>query len=165
MTTKNLILGVSVIGGFGGLMWYINQLNLIKLICIKANGYKVKKISAKETIIRLDLLLKNKGSFEVLLTRYSFNVYGNDKKLASLYSTEKLTILPNSENELSMDLVFTPKNLLQNIGNVLTGTSWENIVLKIKGNVFCKKKKIPFIVPIDYDFTLKSTLEPSTQSC
>jgi LEA14-like dessication related protein len=166
---KGVFVGLGFLGVGAAVFWYIaNQLNLAKKTCIKPVGYKIQKISAEGTIIRLNLIIKNKGSFELTVTKYSFDVFGNGQKLASANSVNNIKILPNSETELYLDLTFTPKILLENVGNILQGlggSSWKDILLNLRGKVNCNKNIIPFIVPIDYSFTLDSVASSEESEC
>tara|TARA_R110000787_G_scaffold44415_4_gene109008 strand:- start:871 stop:1386 length:516 start_codon:yes stop_codon:yes gene_type:complete len=155
---KTLIVG-SIIAGLGALAVYgYNMYLLTDKLCFNVTRYKIRSIAAQKVRIDLTLGVRNLGSLSIKIKKFKFNIYSGNKFLATVYSDEILDIKPATIGKTTVQLLLNPKQLLQNIGNILIDSSqsggWKNIPLLMDGGIYMSKLGIPFYIPIKYEFKI-----------
>jgi hypothetical protein len=163
MNKKYLIVG-GLLAGVGALGWYgYNMYKLTDKLCFNVTGYKIRSISLQGARVDLTLSVRNLGTLSVKIKKFKFNVYSQDKFLATAYSDELLDIQPASIGKTTVQILLNPKMLMQNIGNILVQSSqtngWKNIPLVMDGGIHVSKSGIPFYIPIVYEFKLDDFIE------
>jgi LEA14-like dessication related protein len=160
MNKKVFIIGSLLLGAAATAWWVKNQITLMGKIRYSVKSYTVKSISTRGIVVVLNMTVKNKGAFEIDVTGYDMDIYGDGNFLIRAVSNQEVKIKPFSETILPVDLIINPKLLLQGIGGTLSGASdWKSIYLEMRGSVKVRKGIIPFPVPIKYGYTLKEIAE------
>jgi hypothetical protein len=160
---KNLIIG-GIVAGVSALALYgYTMYKLTEKLCFNVTGYKIRSISLEGAKIDLSLAVRNLGNLSLKVKKFKFNIYSEDKFLATVYSDVLLDIKPNGIGKTTVQILLNPKSLVQNIGSILSQSSqtngWKNIPLLMDGGVSLSKGGIPFYIPIVYDFKLNDFIE------
>ena len=109
-------------------------------------------------------MLKNQSAFSVELTNYMFNIYINNKYIASVKSEKKQLIDSNAVSPFTLNISFDPstKFTTEDVARLLTYAiiDREKFLIKLDGYVsvnhagFISVKELP----ITLDYTLKELL-------
>ena len=160
MNKKTFIIG-SVLLGLSATAWWIKtQIDLMSKVTYSVGNYTVKSISSKGIVLLINLNLKNKGAFDVVLRGYDFDVYGDGNFLVRAFSNQEVNIKPFSDTVLPIEILINLKTLAQGLGGALTGASdWKSIYIEFKGSLKVKKGILSFPVPIRYGATIKELAE------
>lgn len=165
MSKKYILLGSIAALVAGGAAYVYHQYKLIDKLCFNVVGYNIESFSSKGAKINLTLAVKNLGSLSIKIKKFKFNVFGDDKFLATAYSDTVLDIKPNKVGKTTVEIFLNPQDMISNIGSILQSSSstggWKNITLSMKGGINVQKGIIPFYIPITYKFKLSELTEGS----
>jgi LEA14-like dessication related protein len=149
-----------------GAFYMSNQVSMAKKICVKGYDYHIKKLTAKETLIEVNIDVKNKTDFIVGLNGYKLNIYAQGNHLAVIHSKQKITIESKSYTRLTLEVNLDPKQVLKGGWQaLLSAKGWEDIDIHIQGSLNVVKWSIPFKLPVDLSFKLRElTSEDSSEN-
>jgi hypothetical protein len=162
MSKKWLLVG-GVLAGLGALGWYgYQQYLLTSKLCFNVTGYRIIRLSPQNTTIELSLSVRNLGSLAVKVRRYNFNIYAENKYVATVKTNQPLDILPADIATSTVQISLNPRMILQNLGSILQSSSQvglKNMRMRMEGGMSITKAGIPFYIPIVYNFNLSDYIE------
>lgn len=162
MNKKFLIFGSLATLGLGA-FYVSNQISMAQKICVKGYDYRVKKLTAKDTTIEVNVDVKNKTEFTVGLNGYKFNIYGQGNYLATIESNQKISIKPKAYTRLTLEINLDPRQVLKGGWQaLLSAKGWEDIVIDVQGSLKVSKWSIPFKLPVELSFKLRELTEDNS---
>lgn len=128
--------------------------------CISLKKTKLNKFNLQSADIDLSLNFLNNSNLTIHVISQDYTVLINDKEIIKVTNPKKQSILPESNNELSFNIRFSPEK----IGNVIVGIAKdillapEKIVITVLVSVKIKLYFLKFTVPYEYKVSLKDLL-------
>jgi hypothetical protein len=138
-----IIAGLAVLGA-GLATWHFSkQIRLLKQTCFSFGGYKILALTKDSVKIQIKLNLKNLSSLAFVLKAYKFNVFVNNKLVATTISNTPQTIEYNAISPIVIDIDIVPKDVLdiKALSNLLLNAN--NAIIKIQGSVSVNAAGIP----------------------
>jgi len=155
-------LGVTALAAVG--LYVRKQYQLSQKVCFKAMGYSIQQVTARGVILKVKLEIKNTDSLAIDVRGYSFDIYGNNVFMASIYSDEHFKLKPYGTNYVYASIAINPSDLVSNLSTVLVAlSSWRDTIVKVDGKVKVSKFGLPFGVPINYSFPLREIREEESE--
>ena len=156
-------LGVIIVGvGF-----YISeQIKLVKAICYKITDYKAKKVSIDDTEFDVNLEISNSSNkFSVKVISVDVDIYVNGVLSSKAMSKIDFIVEPSSVSNVPLLVKFSPKNILSNLGSILSAmSSIDEMQVVLKGKITAQKGVVPLFIPFSFATTIKELRTNSTES-
>jgi len=147
----------TLIVGIG--MWAKKQMNLASQLIFGTRNVRLKKVTATDVVIELDLTIDNPSVFNATIYKIDINVFANGVKATNILNEVQVAIMPNAKIGVPLKMSFNPKDLGQNVGVLFsTGFNIDNVVLTFRGVLKISKNGIPLTIPILYTSTYKELL-------
>lgn len=165
---KKIIIWVGVIAGIGGLgyafyAFYKRQMTLAMSYCFKIATLKFLKLDKNQTIIDVNIKVRNQSDLRIDITNYNFDVYINDKKVTHISNPTSVDLLANAVSIIPLRIEFSPSKFFD-LGNVISLlssaiTDYKNFKIRISGSLGAKLNFINIKdLPIDMTMNLAEIL-------
>lgn len=157
MTSKKtkIIVAASVITLLAGLGIYSwRQYQLLDKLCYSVKRFRVLKFGITNTVVALDLIIKNLGSLDLDVKSISIDVYAKDVFVTRIVQTFPVKILPEKTSSLPLQIALNPKEVLKGAGGILANTNINQIPLTFNGKAVVTKFGIPIGIPFDMTYTI-----------
>jgi LEA14-like dessication related protein len=125
--------GITVVVGLVGYFafWLKKQTDLLAETCFKMGKLKIVQLGINNTILSVQVLLKNLSKVNLTITNQVYEMYLNDTFIAKIESAEILTLRPNVEQTTNFETSFSPREVLRNItGDFIFG--FNDMVLRVR---------------------------------
>ena len=154
MKKSVVIFGSIALAGTIGL-YAFNQYRLADKLCYGTEGFRFKKFGINDTIIGINLTIKNKDKLKADLIKTRLKVTANKIPVTEISQTKSAEIAPNATTSVPLDIRLNPRQVLGNISAITGGAGLDNVVLKFKGWITVKKFGIPFPIPLSFKYTIR----------
>lgn len=151
---KKILIFFSIIAAGGYFLF--NEIKKLKESKFKFSHFETKKLTFKEinTIIFFSIFNNSKLKLNILEQTYIILFY--NEKIGIVNKEEKISLLPQQENNIFLNINFSPKKLLKNLPETLL-TDENNLLIKSK--IKLKVLFFSFNVYFDFKTSLKKLIK------
>jgi LEA14-like dessication related protein len=172
LTITGILGGLGLLG-FGMYQFFNEQINKAMNYCYKIKRYKFRQVTKDNIGMDIDVLIRNRSSFDLDVYGYNFNIFVNDRKVANVVNNTKQTINNNALSQVTVSVDFKPKDLFPTLNQALTLVYYATVekskfIIKVQGSVsagssFIKLKDLP--VEITMNLQEITTDDPNKEVC
>lgn len=157
---------VGVVGA-GALAYHFvqRQIGMVKNICIRIVGGKVKKIRKKSWELILNYEVTNESMIEATVTGYELDAIFDGSKIADISAKVDIPIPKKSKATLPVEIRFNPMDVLR--GGALATVDMllspqSDYEVRIKGNIKVRGYGLEKQIPVDYVESLRELYKDVT---
>lgn len=154
-----LAIGVLVAAGTAGYLFYRRQKKLLAQYTTKIVRISFPKVSGTNTIMNFTLRFGNKSDIEALLQALDVDVYLANTYVGRVQSNASAVIPARGQSDIPLTMTFAPKQALQNIVSLITGSLIaRNLIYQLKGTATLKSSFVSVSIPVEYTGNVKDDL-------
>jgi hypothetical protein len=142
---KKILIFFTVIAAGG--YFIFNQIKKLKESKFKFSHFETKKLTFKEIDTNLFFSIFNNSNLKINILEQNYIIYFYNEKIGVIKKNQIVTLLPQKENNIFLNLNFNPKKLLKNLPETIL-TDKNNLLIKSK----IKLKTLIFSFNIYFDF-------------
>jgi len=133
-----------------GVIWFKKQSELLTNTCIKLGKIKPLNINWNETVLEIPILLKNLSNINLTIVKQKYEVFLDDKKVAEIEGNQELILVPNVQQSISFNAVFSPKQIIKgSLGDFVF--AFNTMKLRVKINTTFKLGFINTTIKYTYE--------------
>lgn len=150
--------------------YFIRQAELVQKTCFNFKSAIIVKLGLAQTILKLNLELKNKSDIPFDVTDLNLLVFVNGIQVSKITSIAPLHLPGHGAKLFPLVVEFSPKNTIKSalsLANILAmATNPGSVVFNFKGEMGVRSSFIMLSsLPIDITQTWKELTSPSAEKC
>ncbi len=167
---KIAFLGVAAALISGIAFYFVRQAELVQKTCFNFKSAVIVKLGLAQTILKLNLELKNKSDIPFDVRDLNLVVSINGIQVSKITNVAPLHLPGKGAKLFPVVIEFAPKNTIKSalsLQNILAmATNPGNVVFNFKGEMGVKSSFIMLSsLPIDITSTWKELMAPSSEKC
>lgn len=151
---KNILIFFSIIAAGGYFLF--NEIKKLKESKFKFSHFETKKLTFKEIDTKIFFSIFNNSKLKLNILEQTYIILFYNEKIGIVKKQEKISLLPQQENNIFLNLNFSPKKLLKNLPETLL-TDENNLLIKSK--IKLKVLFFSFNVYFDFKTSLKKLIK------
>lgn len=161
---KKILIIAGLLGGAGYAVYrfYKKQAELLQQYSTQLTGIKVNGITKDKVDLVVKIRLYNKSKIEATVKKLFGQVIINNVNLGYFIQEQSFVVPAEGENDIPLNVVFSPGVLLGNIVNLISSAAQtKDLPIVIKGYASVKSGLFTISVPYSYNTTFKEYFSTS----
>jgi|10_taG_2_1085330.scaffolds.fasta_scaffold119957_2 LEA14-like dessication related protein len=157
MNKKKIIVTGIIIAAIGAATFYVVKLvNFTKKLYFNTINFNITSIGLSEVNIDADFEIKNKGKIQIDISELDLDIYLNEVYVGKMNEVKTIKISPNQTTTTPIQIALDTSKVWQNIGGILSSSTFENMNMRFKGHGKSTLLGIPIKLPINYEDKVKN---------